>query len=106
MDRMWWAAMIVTESHYQNPSAVEKTERWKLWKTKPGFPIAPTAPWKSRHNARFPLSHRACYGPYSQTKKVKTGEKGGVTKPDRSCANKSGQIHLLTTQVSSIMLDV
>src|SRR5579859_453981 len=54
MDRMWWAAMTVTETHYQNLSAVEKTERWKLWKTKSRFPIAPTAPWKSRQHREIP----------------------------------------------------
>ena len=46
--------MIVTETHYQNPSAVEKTEPWKLWKTKPKFPIAPTAPWESRPQREIP----------------------------------------------------
>ena len=33
--------MTVTETQYQNPSAVEKTEPWKLWKTKSRLPIAP-----------------------------------------------------------------
>ena len=46
--------MTVTETHYQNPSAVEKTELWKLWKTKSRFPIAPTAPWKSRQPREIP----------------------------------------------------
>src|SRR5216684_9392525 len=54
MDRMWRAAMTATETHYRNPSAVEKTEPWKLWKTKNRFPIAPTAPWKSRQQREIP----------------------------------------------------
>ena len=54
MGRMWWAVMTVTETHYKNPSAVEKTEPWKLWKTKSRFPIAPTAPWKSRQQREIP----------------------------------------------------
>jgi hypothetical protein len=27
MDRVWWAAMTVTETHYPNPKPVEKTHR-------------------------------------------------------------------------------
>ncbi len=51
---MWWAATTATETLYRNPSAVEKAEPWKLWKTKSGFPRAPPAPWKSRQHREIP----------------------------------------------------
>ena len=51
---MWWAAMTPTETPYRSPSAVEKGEPWKRWKTKSRFPSAPPAPWKSRQHREIP----------------------------------------------------
>ena len=81
--------MTATETPYRNLNAVEKAEPWKLWKTKNRFPIAPTAPWKSRQPREIPsLPPRLLRFRIPKPKKSKPGEQG--------LRDETGQIMCLT----------
>src|SRR5216117_494422 len=88
---MWWDAMRSPAARWNHPKAVEKTVPWKPWKTKPRFPTAHTAPWKTRNLGEFPTFPPPCDSPFPSLKKTK-GKEGSMKRADRSSVNKSGQI--------------
>src|SRR5713101_6107597 len=76
--------------------AVEKAGPWTRWKTKPRFPTASTAPWKSRKPSEIPTFPP----PLRFALSLPNQRRRGLleAKPDNSRVNKTGQLDLLTTQ--------
>src|SRR5712691_7312421 len=75
--------------------AVEKAGPWTRWKTKPRFPTASTAPWKSRKPSEIPTFPP----PLRFALSLPNQRRRGLleAKPDNSRVNKTGQLDLLTT---------
>src|SRR5712691_3656655 len=73
--------------------AVEKAGPWTRWKTKPRFPTASTAPWKSRKPSEIPTFPP----PLRFALSLPNQRRRGLleAKPDNSRVNKTGQLDLL-----------
>src|ERR1051325_3046036 len=94
---MWWDAMRSPAARWNHPKGRGKDGAVEAVETKPRFPTAPAAPWKTRNLGEFPTFPPPCDSLFPSLKKTK-GQEGSMKQADRSSVNKSGQIQKLPTE--------